>query len=78
MDCADYRIHSDSTADSTGYNLLYGLSPDSVTISPCESIMLSRGFWGLRDNNGNVCEGITGTVDPIKGFSWYEKRLQSN
>ena len=45
MDCADYRIHSDCTADSTGYNLLYGLSPDSVTISPCKSIMLSRGFW---------------------------------
>ena len=45
MDCADYRIHSDCTADSTGYNLLYGLSPYSVTISPCKSITLSRGFW---------------------------------
>ena len=35
MDCADYRIHSDCTADSTGYDLLYGLSPDSVTIRGC-------------------------------------------
>ena len=48
--CADYRIHSDCTADSTGYNLLYGLSPDSVTISPCKSIMLSRDFWFQRNH----------------------------
>ena len=51
MDCADYRIHSDCTADSTGYNLLYGLSPDSVTISPCKSITLSRGFWFQQKNS---------------------------
>ena len=51
MDCADYRIHSDCTADSTGYNLLYGLSPDSVTISPCKSITLSRGFWFTLKNH---------------------------
>ena len=66
MDCADYRIHSDCTADSTGYNLLYGLSPYSVTISPCKSITLSRGFFVSIKNLLLISRSAEGTSKYIK------------